>query len=332
MYRCLMTLIVAFLLAFPEEGQGLDSTPPAVQGAAEGAARGNQQMPTKVGPKTLSPPVPEAASPFRKPPIQNHPHPSSPTTSKGSPTSSSPPKAKVELPIVPSKKPPGTSPPSMPVPGNQNSVFKSSSKKMSCSTNTYRKESSCRRFASLTGGLLFPDLPAYGLLGSYALKSDLNLGAELVFNSLDIEKNQQVKELYYRNISLRFLQIGVFLHKKFLFSESFYIKPALSYRVLETGMNGYKNTINGDFDFALATKSQYLVASTSLGNRYTLLSGLTIGCDWIGIAVPIGLKKESSGQFNGISDPELDATSSRLYKTFLKPHLQLFFISLGWTF
>jgi hypothetical protein len=247
------------------------------------------------------------------------------------PTSGDP-KTKPLLPVSPLRTMRGPGNKSLVLPRSPKSTPEPNSRTDSCSSNGIKKDSSCKKVASLVAGMFFPDIPAYGAFATYGLRPDLNLGAQVVYNSTDIEKNKQINDLYYQNISLRFLQVGGFVLKTFQFSESFYLKPAFSYRVLETGMNGKKNTVNGDFDFSLATKSHYLVASTSLGNRFTFQNRVTLGCDWIGVAVPLSLKKEYSGQYNGTTDPELEATSNRLFRTFQKPHLQLFFISVGWQF
>jgi hypothetical protein len=182
---------------------------------------------------------------------------------------------------------------------------------------------------SLTAGRFFADVAGYGASGSYSMSPELSVGSELILNSLDLRENHPEKDLFYRNIALRFLQVGGFIRKKFSFSESFFAKIAGSYRILETGMTGYRSTPYGDFDFSLATKGSYLVASSSLGHQYVFSNGITLGCEWIGVSFPVSLKQTSSGEYNGSIDPELVAASQRLHKAFLKPHFQFMFLSLG---
>ncbi len=219
-------------------------------------------------------------------------------------------------------------------PSNNKSPPSSQKKIGPCPYAAGQRVESCpkNKELSLIAGLFFADIPGYGGSGSYKYSPELSFGSELILNSLNLRENQKEKELYYRNIALRFLQLGGFVRWNFSFSESFFVKAAASYRYLETGMNGFKSTTNGDFDFSLATKAHYLVASSSFGNRYKFQNGITLGCEWIGVAVPISLKKSSSGEYNGSKDPELESTSQRLHKTFLKPHLQLLFLSLGRAF
>ncbi len=98
-------------------------------------------------------------------------------------------------------------------------------------------------------------------------------------------------------------------------------------------MNGFKSISDiGELDFSLATRAHYLVLSSSIGNRYTFQNGMILGCEWLGLAMPVLLKKSRSGEYNGSPDPELDLATQRLNKAFLRPHLQLMFLSLGRSF
>jgi len=208
-------------------------------------------------------------------------------------------------------------------------------KSVPCSSPAGINTTSCAKYKelSLFAGLFFADIPGYGASGSYTYNSELNIGSELTLNSLNLKENQDENGLHYRNIALRFLQLGGFVRRKFSFSESFFVKLATSYRFLEVGMNGFKSISDiGDLDFSLATRAHYIVLSSSIGNRYKFQNGMILGCEWLGVAMPVLLKKSSSGEYNGLADPELDSASQRLNSAFLKPHLQLMFVSLGRNF
>ncbi|MEI8026221.1 MAG: hypothetical protein WCI18_07715 [Pseudomonadota bacterium] len=208
-------------------------------------------------------------------------------------------------------------------------------KSTQCPSLAGAKGDSCQKYKelSLFAGLFFADIPGYGASGSYTYNSELNIGSELTLNSLNLKENQDENGLHYRNIALRFLQLGGFVRRKFSFSESFFVKLATSYRFLELGMNGFKSISDiGDLDFSLATRAHYIVLSSSIGNRYKFQNGMILGCEWLGVAMPVLLKKSSSGEYNGLADPELDSASQRLNRAFLKPHLQLMFLSLGRNF
>lgn len=205
-------------------------------------------------------------------------------------------------------------------------------KSTQCPSLVGAKGDSCPKYRelSLFAGLFFADIPGYGASGSYTYNSELNIGSEMTMNSLNLKENQYEEGLHYRNIALRFLQAGGFVRRKFSFSETFFVKLATSYRFLEIGMNGFKSISEiGDLDFSLATRAHYLVLSTSIGNQYRFQNDMILGCEWLGVAMPILLKKSGSGEYNGSPDPELDSASQRLNSAFLKPHLQLMFVSLG---
>ncbi len=224
---------------------------------------------------------------------------------------------------------------SKPLQSSGNSTITYKRKATLCSSLPSPHSPPCPKYRefSVFAGLFFADIPGYGASGSYSYNSELNLGLEVTMNSLNLRENHYEDGLQYRNIALRFLQIGGFFRKKFSFSENFFVKFATSYRFLETGMNGFKSISDiGDLDFSLATRAHYLVLSSSIGNRYTFQNGMILGCEWLGLAMPVLLKKSRSGEYNGSPDPELDLATQRLNKAFLRPHLQLMFLSLGRSF
>jgi hypothetical protein len=97
-------------------------------------------------------------------------------------------------------------------------------------------------------------------------------------------------------------------------------------------MAGSKTTDYGDLDFSIGTKTDTFLASTSIANRYTFQNGFTLGCDWVGIAVPIKNKDSQHSEFNGDPDPELKKTSNKTVSIFKKPIPMIMMISLGWRF
>lgn len=118
---------------------------------------------------------------------------------------------------------------------------------------------------------------SYGVGGSYYLYPNLFLGAEYTSGSSTL-----------KGITSKNTTIG--LRAKYFLTDSFY---------LGSGLTNYTFALNGEQEFknssdVVVTKSDLDIEVKGntfdffIGNQWNLYDYLTLGCDWVGISLPVG--------------------------------------------
>jgi len=173
---------------------------------------------------------------------------------------------------------------------------------------------------------------SYGVGGSYNLKPNLALGVHILAGSetLKFSGANQTATAYG---SAKLQGTAGYVYGRYFFGNSFNMMTGLGVRSAKVKYHieesSLKLAVDGKIDI------QSIALPVFIGNRWTFKSGFTIGCDWIGVLVPLSGSAKSS--LSGNLPNEL---ISDLNKSFLsvgeglahKSSLTAFLTSLGWAF
>jgi len=148
-------------------------------------------------------------------------------------------------------------------------------------------------------------IPSLGLNAGYYLNPDLILQLEISSGQtgLDIKSSRSGSIAY----DIQAKTAGV--NAKYFTGNSFYFKGGLAYRQIGLKNLNYTPNSSSLIDTKVSASDvgtvDSLAAEFSLGNQWQW-SAFTIGCDWIGVMVPLAVVKidNSIGNMSGMSSSD----------------------------
>lgn len=222
---------------------------------------------------------------------------------------------------------------------NADSMRESSSAKAASTDNTTPRDDSShglRIDQKANADLLYTPLSdfilQYGIGGSYNMKPNFAIGMHYLSGSktMSYESSDNGSKV---TGDAKLQGSAGYVYGRYFFGNSFNMMAGLGvrtgtieYTLAESSAN---LKLNGKVDI------QSLAAPVFIGNRWTFVSGMTIGCDWIGAFIPLSGKAKSTLDGNIPS-----STLSDLNQKFVslgdelahKTSLTLFLTSIGWAF